>query len=122
MRRAIGRVFGIFTAVSLAGMALLFTVVAVDEIGGGDLTPAVAVIVVAGVGIFGSLVLGPVGRATGRLIEGEGGPDDTLRETVRDLEDRIHELSLDGQRLLDLEERLEFTERLLARQSEEQRS
>ena len=117
MRRNIGRLFGMAASVALAAMALVFAVAVVDEIGGGEITPGAVVVLLAGVGIFGSLVLGPVGRALGRLIEGEADPDAVSRETLQDLEERVHELSLHGQRLLELEERLEFTERLLARES-----
>jgi hypothetical protein len=118
MRSTLSRVFGVLVAVSLAGMALMFMAISVDEIGNGELTAAVAVMLVAGVGIFGSLALGPVGRAVGRMIEGDGSRDETLHDAIRDLDDRVHELSMDSPRVRELEERLEFAERLLARQSE----
>ena len=62
---------------------------------------------------------GPVGKAMGSILEGgTGGEDAMLASRVADLEDRLQELSLETQRFLEIEERLEFTERLLAQHTD----
>lgn len=62
---------------------------------------------------------GPVGKAIASMLESRPLPDDgMLASRVADLEDRLQELSLETQRFLEIEERLDFTERLLAQQVE----
>lgn len=72
------------------------------------------------VGIMGAaLFLGPIGRGLARRIEGRrGDPEglEELRARVADLESRspvTGETDLVAQRLLELEERVDFAERLL---------
>lgn len=62
--------------------------------------------------LLGALVLGPVGRAFARRIEGKGtdGEDAGLRDALADTEQRVAEL----------ESRLEFAERLLSEQRDPQ--
>lgn len=62
--------------------------------------------------LLGSVAVGPIGRAIARRIEGRHGAPD------RDLERCQLELEQTRQRLLELEERVDFTERLLARADE----
>jgi hypothetical protein len=83
----------------------------------GDMAGMVITIVIT-VAIAGTIVLrGPLGRALARAIElGAGGgrsPDDEAR--VAQLEQRIAELEAGQTRLAELEERVDFAERLLAR-------
>lgn len=68
-------------------------------------------------GAFASAVLYPLARAYARRIEGAG---DTagLRRQVADLTAEVEELLRDRVRLTELEERLEFTERVLAQARE----
>jgi hypothetical protein len=62
---------------------------------------------------------GPVGKALASMLEGNsGGEDQLLASRVADLEDRLQEVSLETQRFLEIEERLEFTERLLAQHTD----
>jgi len=58
--------------------------------------------------LLGTLVLGPVGRALARRIEGKrvDSGDEGLRDALADTEHRVAEL----------EARLEFTERILSEQ------
>ncbi len=74
------------------------------------------------VGIMGAaLFLGPIGRGLARRIEGRhADPEglDELRARVSELESRspvTGETDLVAQRLLELEERVDFAERLLTR-------
>ncbi len=83
----------------------------------GDLAGMVITIVIT-VAIAGTIVLrGPLGRALARAIElGAGGgrsPDDEAR--LAHLEQRMAELEAGQTRLAELEERVDFAERLLAR-------
>lgn len=59
---------------------------------------------------------GPVGQALGRRLQGRGGaPDPELLNEVVELR---HQLEAVQERLGDAEERLDFSERLLARRAE----
>ena len=58
------------------------------------------------------LLIGPVGRAIATWIESRIGPD--RRGHSPEIEARLSDLELMGQRLHELEERLDFTERVLA--------
>ena len=60
-------------------------------------------------GLLGFVALGPIGRALARRIEG------SADRSVDLLERRLAELERSHHRLLELEERVEFSERLLAR-------
>ncbi len=66
-----------------------------------------------------AVLLGPIGRAIGRGTErimGAFGSDQTLREkeeTERLLVERLEEMDAMAHRLREVEERLEFAERLL---------
>jgi hypothetical protein len=61
------------------------------------------------------ILRGPLGRALGRRIEGSGGAAEALAAKVADLETRLADLEQERLRLAELEERLDFAERLLAR-------
>jgi hypothetical protein len=60
------------------------------------------------------ILRGPVGRALGRRIEGTGAPDADLLHRVEELETRLLAAEQVEGRLAEVEERLDFTERLLA--------
>jgi hypothetical protein len=79
-------------------------------------------IVVAGLlalgGVSWILFRGPVGKAIAAMLEGTAGGDPALAMRVDDLEDRLAEVSLETQRLMEIEDRLDFTERLLAQQTD----
>lgn len=66
------------------------------------------------------LFRGPVGKALASMLEGTGTgtADSMLGMRVADVEDRLQEISLETQRIGELEERLDFAERLLTRQAE----
>jgi hypothetical protein len=60
------------------------------------------------------ILRGPVGKALARRIEGKVGADPALAERIEELEHRLAELEQERVRLGELEERLDFTERMLA--------
>jgi Tfp pilus assembly protein PilO len=86
----------------------------------GDLAPVIVSIAMF-VAVAAVLVLrGPLGRALARRIEGTAGqPDRDVLPAVDQLQTRVAELEQQVDRLHELEERLDFTERLLAQQREQ---
>jgi hypothetical protein len=66
-------------------------------------------------GGFGVLLArGPLGRALARRIEGTRADPEDLAARLVELEQRLAESDLDRRRLAELEERVDFAERLLA--------
>ena len=70
--------------------------------------------IVAITGILGFVALGPIGRALARRIEGKAVDPGGLHE----LRDRLADLEGVRSHVAELEERLDFAERLLAQRSE----
>jgi len=69
----------------------------------------IAIAAVAGI----ALVLYPIAKALARRLEGRGVSQDLLQQ-VDDLRERVRDLEASQHRVAELEERLDFTERLLA--------
>ena len=67
------------------------------------------------------IILWPVMRAFGRRLEGKGATDPTLRADVEQLHSRLAEMDVLQARIFELEERVDFTERLLAQAREPDR-
>jgi Tfp pilus assembly protein PilN len=61
-----------------------------------------------------TIILWPIMRAFGRRLEGKGG-DAALRAEVEQLQQRLGEVDQLHHRVAELEERLDFAERMLAR-------
>jgi NADP-dependent 3-hydroxy acid dehydrogenase YdfG len=81
-----------------------------------DIAPTIAAIT-----FFVSMVLifrGAIGKAIARRIEGKGAPDPALAERIEELEHRLADMEQDRLRVAELEERLDFAERLLAKAPE----
>lgn len=72
---------------------------------------------IAGVGLV-LILRGPVGRALARRLEGSSGAAPELLARVDELEARVAELEQDRARTAELEERVDFAERLIARQEQ----
>jgi Tfp pilus assembly protein PilO len=62
-----------------------------------------------------TIVLWPIARALARRLEGRGSVDAALKSEVEQLQHRLAEMDGLHVRLAELEERLDFTERLLVR-------
>ena len=62
-----------------------------------------------------TLIFWPVMRALGRRLEGKGHADAALRAEVEQLQLRLGEVDHLHQRVAELEERIDFAERMLAR-------
>ena len=74
---------------------------------------AFAAVICAGMFLM-FLVTGPVGKALGRWLESYGGSAADPHR-LQELEARVAELEALNQRTLELEERVEFAERLLGK-------
>jgi Tfp pilus assembly protein PilO len=64
------------------------------------------------------IILWPIARALARRLEGRGREDAVVREELDHLRTRVHDLELIAERVGELEERLDFAERLLAQRRE----
>jgi len=107
------KIFGIVLVFGLAAMSLIYLGASIEELSRRGFEFVLAAL--AGGGAFFWLMLrGPVGKAIASLLEGDSQHDEELVMRVEDLEARLAELSLEQQRVGELEERLDFAERLLA--------
>ena len=85
------------------------------------LPPAVTAIIL--LAFFGAcaLVLYPLIRAIGRRIEGRWAADPARRAEVDQLRSRLDEVEVLQHRVMELEERVDFAERLLAQRRDPER-
>ena len=60
------------------------------------------------------IILWPIMRAFGRRLEGRGGQDSALKADIDHLHARLGEVDALQSRVMELEERVDFAERLLA--------
>jgi hypothetical protein len=67
------------------------------------------------------IILWPIMRAFGRRLEGRGAADPALRADVEQVHARLAEMDTLQARVSELEERVDFTERLLAQNREPDR-
>lgn len=75
--------------------------------------PPIALLIVLAALTAAVIILWPIMRALGRRLEGKGG-DPALRADVEQLHARVNEVDALHHRIEELEERVDFTERLLA--------
>jgi hypothetical protein len=81
--------------------------------------PIVLLIVIAAL-TAAVIILWPIMRAFGRRLEGKGGGDPALKAEVEQLHMKLGEVDTLNTRVAELEERVDFTERLLAQAHEAQ--
>lgn len=112
-----GRFFGVLLTLGLVGMGLLF-LFAVMESSRDFGNPMPFVALAGGAAVMYGLWRGPMGRAIARMLEGDPVGDDALAYRVDEVEMRLGDMRIELQRLGELEERVEFSERLLARHTE----
>jgi len=80
----------------------------------GDIAPVLMGIAVM-LGLTATAVLrGPLGKALARRLEGPAALPDTSAQQLEDLQVRLADLEVQVGRMHELEERLDFAERLLA--------
>lgn len=77
-------------------------------------SPAIVTVVIA-VLAAATIVLWPLARALGRRLEGRPALDPALRGDLEQMHQRLAEVDALQARVSELEDRLEFAERLLAR-------
>lgn len=65
---------------------------------------------------LGWKLLGPLAQALARRLEPHAAPDPASATELADLRARVQELEAQQGRVLELEDRLDFTERMLAQQ------
>ena len=81
--------------------------------------PETVFAMIAAGAIYYALYRGPVGKAIAKMLEGDSSTmDDDAVNRMYDLEVRVAELSADQMRVAELEERLDFAERLLAQRND----
>jgi hypothetical protein len=96
---------------TLGGLFFLFATME-ESRGMPNAMPVFAALAAAG--IYVALIRGPIGRAIAKMLEGQQVQDDHLVMRVEQLEDRLSEFGMDQLRVAELEERLDFAERLLS--------
>jgi Tfp pilus assembly protein PilN len=73
---------------------------------------------VIAIGLVSYQLLGPLFRAWATRIEGRGGSNPALERKVDELQQQLHESDQLHGRIAELEERLDFAERLLAQRDD----
>ncbi len=76
--------------------------------------PAIVMIVFLAL-VATTVILWPIMRALARRLEGKGAADPALQAEIEQLQQRLGEVDVLQQRVAELEERIDFTERMLAR-------
>ncbi len=85
------------------------------------LPPQVTVIIALAFFAACAVVLYPLMRAIGRRIEGRGTADPALRSELEELRTRLNDVESLQHRVMELEERVDFAERMLAQRREPER-
>lgn len=83
------------------------------------LPPGITLVIVLGFFAACAVVLRPLMAALGRRLEGRREADPAVREELNHLRARLEELEATQHRVLELEERVDFAERLLTAQRRE---
>ena len=81
--------------------------------------PMVLLIVIAAL-TAGVIILWPLMRAFARRLEGKGGTDQALQADLEQLRTQLGDVDALQHRIAELEERVDFTERLLAQSHDPQ--
>jgi hypothetical protein len=79
-----------------------------------DKGPPIVLLIVIAALTATVIILWPLVRAFARRLEGKGGVDPALRADVDQMQQRLGEVDTLQHRVAELEERVDFTERLLA--------
>ncbi len=104
----------VLALVFLAGLFLIYLFEEVASEGFEFLITGLAILA----GMSWIIFRGPIGKSIGGMLDSSSGTDPMLSARVAELEDRLLEISLETQRFVEIEERLDFTERLLAQHTD----
>jgi Tfp pilus assembly protein PilO len=88
---------------------------------GGHVSSAAQVLIAFAVMAAFTIVLWPIARALARRLEGKGDLSPALQGELEQLHHRLADLDVLQARVAELEERLDFTERMLAQTREPDR-
>ena len=112
MSASSSRKTGVLLTIGMVAAALTFLVAVLDESRSFD-NPMPVFVMLGGLAVFLGLMRSPVGKAIGRMLDEDHLPDEQLAMRVEDLEARLADLSLEQSRVMELESRLDFAERML---------
>ncbi|MES2304110.1 MAG: hypothetical protein V4558_01310 [Gemmatimonadota bacterium] len=112
------RGIGLMLTLGVTAMGLMYLAFVMDEGRNIDNPMPVFALLTGGV-LFAALMFGPIGKAVGKMLEGDPPADDQLAMRVEDLEARIAELTMEQSRVAELEDRLDFTERMISQRERE---
>ena len=119
-RRPSGHVYATLAALFLGGAMFLGVAGAMLSDHGGDGKNALVLLLV--VAVAGAIVLrGPVGKAIARLLDpgdDDGGEAALMDARMHELERQLSDTLGDRSRIAELEERIDFAERMLAERRE----
>jgi hypothetical protein len=87
---------------------------------GGSLEGIAAIVLLLGAGLIMAAVIWPLVRAFARRIEG-GAPGAEMQAELESLQERVRQLEEMAPRMAELEDRLDFTERVVAQGREPDR-
>lgn len=100
--------------VASLGIAAFFLAFMADQMrhGGASGPGPLMIVAMLGAGMFGAVALGPIGRAIGkRLLNGGPAPDSEFKHELDELRLQSEDLR---HALMEAQERLDFTERMIA--------
>lgn len=83
--------------------------------------PQIVVMIVLAALTATTIILWPIMRALARRLEGKGGADSALKAELEQVHHRLAEMEPLQARMVELEERLDFAERLLAQAKDPER-
>jgi hypothetical protein len=109
--------WGVVLTLGITGMGLFFLFGTMEESRNISNPMAVFAAIAAGA-VLVTLIRGPIGRSIAKMLEGQPVQDDQLAVRVEQLEDRLAEIGMDQLRVAELEERLDFAERLLSQREQ----
>lgn len=96
---------------------LTIQTVQVPQIPSMPMDPQTVAVLIFSAIVAGLFILWPIARAIARRLEGRPAADREVREELEELRARLAQLEDGHGRMAELEERVEFAERLLARES-----
>ncbi|HEX3927483.1 MAG TPA: hypothetical protein VHW65_05760 [Gemmatimonadales bacterium] len=108
------RFWGVVATLGLAGMSLLFLAFVMDESRSFQVPVLPIMALVGGAVLMGMVVKGAIGQSIARMLDSRSQPDEPVTGHFDRVEAHLADLGVDQQRMAELEDRLDFAERLLA--------